>query len=63
MTSNVLNVPTLIRTLIAVFTSDRVMTEQGSGANLVEVIADHTRALDRHSAAIEHANRLREEGR
>jgi hypothetical protein len=63
MTSSVLNVPSLIRTLHALLSSDRVMTDRGAGANLVETVADLARAIDRHAAAIEHANRMREEGR
>jgi hypothetical protein len=36
-----------------VFSSDRVLTSEGVGANLVEVMADLTRATDRLAAAKE----------
>jgi hypothetical protein len=63
MSGSVLSVPSLIRTLRDLLSSDRVITDQGGGANLIEAMVDLTRSIDRIAAAMEHYNRRRDEER
>jgi hypothetical protein len=59
----VLSTPQLVRVLKELLASDHVITDQGAGANLIEVLSDLTRSIDRIAAAMEHYNRRRDEER
>jgi hypothetical protein len=58
-----LTAPGIVRVLRDLLSSDRVITTEGGGGNLVEVMADLTRAIDRIAAAMEYYNRRRDEER
>lgn len=57
-----LTAPSIVRALKELLSSDRVITDHGAGANLIEVLADLARAADRLAASIERFCDMNEEG-